>query len=642
MPIYYMDTVNGSDANTGANWGQAWKTITSGATFARIAPGDEIRIAKSPDPINIGNVTFTDNSATLTLATAKTLTVDLCDAAWTALPNVTCTSEPTIKKEGTNSAKQSIAVGFVGGLIAYKNFAAKNLSTYTKLTFWIYSTTAQAAGILQILLDDTNGCVSPLETINLPRISPSMWTPCTVTLSNPAALTAIVSVGLYSTADPGTVIVFIDNIEACNSDLNLTCVIGKNSVTFPENAWFGIKSIVGTTVILNDEFSGVNATQTGYTRQCILWNANSNDWSIQDSGTAGNLISFKGGYNTSTSIQDGYTFWMGQSLNTYGTIETNSRGYLYISNMGFCYFDWTNNALTSGTTTFENMHYVSIGTDGAKSIFYGGGTASTFLILNNVIFTGCDAIMIYAVVSGATYDFTNIAILTPIPAATTFSITGTYGNEIYIKNFYLTNNSSGSPLWIAGGRIYIDGLYTKYHTSPIFTGTMDLIVSVHNWNSTTDTFVTVPFGSVVGDIRNYYLTLDSENGDSNVHRRYNAYGTIESNSSQARSGLCAKMIPGSSIHKLKLYIDNIIPEAGVSNSIGVYIKKSADYNGNNPTLVICKYGIPVATPTPCSVTTSYVLYSVSYIPSEVVALSLEVACDGTVGSIYVDDLEVSV
>jgi hypothetical protein len=32
----------------------AWKTITSGATSARIAPGDTIRIAKSPDPVSLG------------------------------------------------------------------------------------------------------------------------------------------------------------------------------------------------------------------------------------------------------------------------------------------------------------------------------------------------------------------------------------------------------------------------------------------------------------------------------------------------------------------------------------------------------------------------------------------------------------
>lgn len=44
----------------GSSWADAWQTITSGATAARIAPGDTIRVAKSPDPVSVGNATWTD------------------------------------------------------------------------------------------------------------------------------------------------------------------------------------------------------------------------------------------------------------------------------------------------------------------------------------------------------------------------------------------------------------------------------------------------------------------------------------------------------------------------------------------------------------------------------------------------------
>jgi hypothetical protein len=47
----------------GQSWADAWKTITSGATAARIAPGDIIRIAKSPAPSSIGNATWTNVQA---------------------------------------------------------------------------------------------------------------------------------------------------------------------------------------------------------------------------------------------------------------------------------------------------------------------------------------------------------------------------------------------------------------------------------------------------------------------------------------------------------------------------------------------------------------------------------------------------
>ena len=54
MAIKYIDFVNGDDTNDGSTWALAWKTLTTGATAARIAPGDELRIAKSPDPTSLG------------------------------------------------------------------------------------------------------------------------------------------------------------------------------------------------------------------------------------------------------------------------------------------------------------------------------------------------------------------------------------------------------------------------------------------------------------------------------------------------------------------------------------------------------------------------------------------------------------
>lgn len=68
MPTYYIDYVNGNDAADGSTFATGglpsvgpWKSITTGATAARIAPGDIIKIAKSPDPSDIGVTgTWTD------------------------------------------------------------------------------------------------------------------------------------------------------------------------------------------------------------------------------------------------------------------------------------------------------------------------------------------------------------------------------------------------------------------------------------------------------------------------------------------------------------------------------------------------------------------------------------------------------
>lgn len=61
MATYYLDYEGGNDANAGTSFALRWKTLTSGATAARIAPGDTVRVMGSPDPTSLGvNGTWTD------------------------------------------------------------------------------------------------------------------------------------------------------------------------------------------------------------------------------------------------------------------------------------------------------------------------------------------------------------------------------------------------------------------------------------------------------------------------------------------------------------------------------------------------------------------------------------------------------
>jgi len=59
MVTYYVDYEGGNDASAGTSFATRWQTLTNGATAARIAPGDEIRVMASPDPTSIGNATWT-------------------------------------------------------------------------------------------------------------------------------------------------------------------------------------------------------------------------------------------------------------------------------------------------------------------------------------------------------------------------------------------------------------------------------------------------------------------------------------------------------------------------------------------------------------------------------------------------------
>lgn len=55
MATYYLDYEGGSDAGVGTSFATRWKTLTLGATAARIAPGDTIRIMGSPAVQSFGN-----------------------------------------------------------------------------------------------------------------------------------------------------------------------------------------------------------------------------------------------------------------------------------------------------------------------------------------------------------------------------------------------------------------------------------------------------------------------------------------------------------------------------------------------------------------------------------------------------------
>lgn len=59
MVTYYVDYEGGNDANAGTSFATRWQTLVNGATTARIAPGDEIRVMASPDLTSIGNATWT-------------------------------------------------------------------------------------------------------------------------------------------------------------------------------------------------------------------------------------------------------------------------------------------------------------------------------------------------------------------------------------------------------------------------------------------------------------------------------------------------------------------------------------------------------------------------------------------------------
>lgn len=351
MATFYLDYEGGNDANDGTTFANRWKTITSGATAARIAPGDTVRIMKSIDPTSLGiNGTWTNKSATLTLASALNLLVTDCEAAWTASANVTSTADAAVFRTGTKAAKHVIAAGFTTGLASYVATGTLDLSAYQGLTFWVQANAAVAASTLSLRLCSDVAGVTTVNTIAIPAIpQANQWVPVYVDLAG-ALGASIQSIALYCDLDPGTVTVYLDNIStvkaAGNDALNLQSLVGKNAAG---ETWWAIRSISGTTVLLDSNpaisvgslgsirgYSGTTETVTTYKRETIklpLVAAAASNHTVQDSGTAGNLITFSGGWDrTAMTTQDGETWWDQQSGVGYVIIAT-TRAYLAFTKM---------------------------------------------------------------------------------------------------------------------------------------------------------------------------------------------------------------------------------------------------------------------------------------------------------------------
>jgi hypothetical protein len=315
MATFYLDFEGGNDSNDGTTFANRWKTITSGATAARTAPGDVIRIMKSPDPVSLGvNGTFTKQSATVTLASAVTANIDRGEVLWTTATNVTSITSTT-RKEGNLAVQLSIGAAFTTGLVGYRATGTLDLSAYNNISFWIRTSIATVANTFRIdLCSDTAGA-TPVHSFTIDTaFGAAIWKP--VTFKNGAALSSsIQSVAITALLDPGTNVVLIDNIIACN-DLHFNSLIGTSS-SATNMIWYPIRSINGTTVQLESEQANVSSTAvrgwhdtttttTAYVRDTVrLTSAQT----INESGSAAALIKYSGGWDrTNMSTQDGVTF----------------------------------------------------------------------------------------------------------------------------------------------------------------------------------------------------------------------------------------------------------------------------------------------------------------------------------------------
>jgi hypothetical protein len=262
---YVYMLVPGRMDGTGTSFAQRWRSVENGATAARTAPGDIIRIRATPDPTLVGNATWTQNSSTLTLASAVNATIDNCDAVWTGATNVTATAQTgTIRRQGTGYAQIAVAAAFTTGKMAYKATGLLDLSSYQQVSFWFQCNNSFNSGQFRLCLcSDTTGD-TVIQSFVLPDFYSwaGRWLP--LVFDTGAALPSNVqSVALYADVDPGTATFLLDNIVACKASSDPASITHRSLIGKVHNlSWTAT-----TAYSLNDRRRPTQVNRNGFAYQ---------------------------------------------------------------------------------------------------------------------------------------------------------------------------------------------------------------------------------------------------------------------------------------------------------------------------------------------------------------------------------------
>lgn len=322
-----------------------------------IAAGDTVKVAKTDDPISIGNATWTNGSPTVTLASAKTKNLSRCENNWTAKTYITSNAYSTgsALKEGSYCLAVVPASSFTTGQACWTaTDETGDMSAYNAISFWCRPSADIAANTVRIdLHSSADGTGSPVNSFTITKgLEAGRWHCLTLTPDAGGSLDSNVnSMAIYYLLDPGTVNFYIDNILAVDKDvLSLSSLLSIDGSAIPDDCYYEIKSINGTTITLDPyAYAYVNITMNwvGDTDTYETFAINdfipfpSASYPASPTGAIFSLVNTDGtsiapfiyefGCNTSTEEQDGITWF--DFINNYGSLVVQSF-YCQISNLG--------------------------------------------------------------------------------------------------------------------------------------------------------------------------------------------------------------------------------------------------------------------------------------------------------------------
>ncbi len=145
-----------------------------------------------------------------------------------------------------------------------------------------------------------------------------------------------------------------------------------------------------------------------------------------------------------------------------------------------------------------------------------------------------------------------------------------------------------------------------------------------------------------------YIGFDKFNNTAGSHRAYKQFGRTESDQSTFNTAAPSEaLLPNNASNKLPSGSKKLAVASGQTATVNVYVRKSATYNGNQPRLIVKANSI-------AGITTDTVLDTMSVgtesweqlsgttaTVSDDCVLEVYVDCDGTAGTVNVDDWSVS-
>ena len=144
-------------------------------------------------------------------------TVEDCEDAWNEVSPTggTITAGAPNKVVGTNCVKIAMAANAAVGIIASEVITTTDLSGMKYLTCYIMCTIGVAAGDLQLCIDNTAQCASPVKAIDIPALRANVMNFVVLPLgTSGTGQNAIISVGLKMVTDLGACDVYIDHVQA--------------------------------------------------------------------------------------------------------------------------------------------------------------------------------------------------------------------------------------------------------------------------------------------------------------------------------------------------------------------------------------------------------------------------------------------